>query len=68
MTHKGPLQIALTREFDVPHGFALAFEDTIRVGKGRASRKAEIDVPRVGRDVTEHVLHLFAEPNQIATV
>ena len=45
----------------MPHGLAIAFEDAIRVGKGGAPRKAEIDVPRVGRDVTEHVLHLFAE-------
>src|SRR5712671_630992 len=60
-THKRPLQIALTRKLDVPHGLAIAFEDTIRVGKGRASRKAEIDVSRVGGDVTEHVLHLSAE-------
>jgi hypothetical protein len=43
-THKRPLQIARTREFDVPHGLAIAFEDTIRVGKGRAKRKAEIDL------------------------
>ncbi len=37
------------------------FEHAIRVGKRRASRKAEIDVPRVGGDVAEHVLHLSAE-------
>lgn len=43
-THKRPLQIARTREFDVPRGLAIAFEVTIRVGKGRAWRKAEMDL------------------------
>jgi hypothetical protein len=59
-THKGPLQIALIREFDVPRDLAIAFEHAMWVGKGRTSRKAEIDVPRVGGDVAEHVLHLSA--------
>ncbi len=58
---KRPIKIARTRELDVAHVLAIAFEYAIRIGKGRASRKPEIDVPRVGRDVAEHVLHLFAE-------
>ncbi len=60
--HEGTLHIALAPELDVAHGLALAFEHTIRVGQTASAGESQVDVPRVGRDVTEHILHLPTEP------
>jgi hypothetical protein len=56
-----PLEFRGARELYVTHRFAFPFEHATRVGMGRASRKAEVDVPGAGGDVAKHVLHLPAE-------
>ena len=60
--HEGTLHIALALEFDVAHGLTLAFEYPTRIGQRTSARESQVDVPRVGRDIAEHVLHLSAEP------
>src|SRR5580692_928548 len=55
------LDIAMAPEFNVAHGFAVAFENAIRIRERGAARETQIHVPRAGRDVAEHVLHPSAE-------
>jgi|HubBroStandDraft_6_1064221.scaffolds.fasta_scaffold03512_11 hypothetical protein len=60
--HEGTIHIALAPELDVAHGLTLAFQHPIRIGQRTPARESQVDMPRVGRNVTEHVLHLSAEP------
>jgi hypothetical protein len=48
-------------ELDVAHGFAVAFENAIRIRQRGPAWEAEIHVVRAGRYVAKHVLHLSAE-------
>lgn len=59
--NEGPLQLGQALELDMPHRLALALQNAVRIGKRRASWKAEIDMPGVGGDVAEPILHLGAE-------
>ncbi len=59
---EGTFDILLGPELDVAHGFAIAFKNSIRIGEGASARESQVDVLRVGGDVTEHILHLAAEP------
>ena len=58
---EGTLDVAPAPEFDVPQAFAVAFEHPIRIGQRGAARESQVDVPRIRRDVAEHVFHLAAE-------
>src|ERR1700722_5753968 len=59
--HERPLQITQTAEFNVPHRFSFAFHHPIRIRQLCAARESQIHMPRAGRDIAEHILHLAAE-------